>query len=260
LLVISDDRQPSWFDEIMLAACLEAERLGQAPVGSEHILLALLEADDGTIIGEIAGSRLPAAGVREQAARRTRAERSVHPSADPLSLRALAALVAICLSGPKIRGTAGLARLAYLTLLSDEDAGAVRTLRAIGVPVAPLRLLLALRLGLITVIAPAVALRPPEPLTSAAGDRQVRLRWDAVGDSACADYRLYRDSAVLHEGSGTAFVDRWLRNGVTHVYAVAACNAAGREGQRSAPVVATPIPEIGVARAAAAHCSRDVFT
>jgi Clp amino terminal domain, pathogenicity island component len=257
--VIREDRRQSWFDEVMLAACLEAERLGQAPVGTEHVLLALLDADAGSVIGEIPGSRVPVAVVRAQAARRTRAERSAHPSADPLSLRALAALAAICLSGANVQGSARLARLAYLTLLSDEDAGAVRILRAIGVSAAPLRLLLALRLGLITVMAPAVALRPPEPLTAAAGDRQVRLRWDAVGDPGCAGYRLYRDGAVLHEGSGTAFLDRWLRNGVTHVYAVAACDADGREGQRSAPVVATPIPEIGVARAAAAYRSRDVL-
>jgi hypothetical protein len=256
--VIGDDRRRSWFDEIMLTACLEAERLGQAPVGTEHVLLALLETDAGNLIGEVAGSRLPVARVREQAARRTQADRSVHPSADPLSMRALVTLVAICLSGSKIRGTAGLARLAYLTLLSDEDAGAVRTLRAVGVPAAPLRLLLALRLGLITVMTPAVALRSPEPLTSAAGERQVRLRWDAVGDPGCAGYRLYRDGAVLHEGSSTAFVDRWLPNGVTHVYTVAACDADGQEGQRSAPVVATPIPEIA-ARTAAVHRSRDVL-
>jgi hypothetical protein len=260
LLVVGEDRRQSWFDELLQAACLEAERLGQAPVGTEHVLLALLEADAGTIIGELPGSRLPVAAVREQVARRARAECSAHPSADPLSLRALAALVAICVSGAKVRGTAGLARLAYLTLLSDEDAGAARTLRAIGVPAAPLRLLLALRLSLITVMAPAISLRPPEPLTAAAGSRQVRLRWDAVGDPGCAGYRLYRDGAVLHEGSGTAFVDQRLPNGVTHVYAVAACDADGREGQRCAPAVATPIPEIGARREVAAHRIPDVLT
>src|SRR6266511_4028827 len=243
--MVGEDRERSWLDGIIVSACLEAERLGHKPVGSEHVLLALLERDAGSATGEPSANRLPVDRIRDETVRRANQERSVTPVTDPLSLRAHAALTAISLCSARIRDVDALASLAYLTLLSDGDAGAVRVLRAVGVRVPPLRLMLARRLGLIPVTPPPIALSPPGSLAAVGPSHEVRLRWGAVGDSDCTGYRLYRDGAVIHESPGTAFVDRPLRNGVTHVYAVAACDAWGRESERSAPVVATPIPDIG---------------
>jgi len=90
----------------------------------------------------------------------------------------------------------------------------------------------------------------PSGLAAVAGDRQVRLGWDANSEADLAGYRLYRDTASFADPSevdpvvdtlitGTSFTDTGLTNGQTYHYRVAAVDTASNESALSAEVQKT---------------------
>ncbi|MEU9077188.1 PHB depolymerase family esterase [Kitasatospora sp. NPDC048538] len=78
----------------------------------------------------------------------------------------------------------------------------------------------------------------PSGLTAApAGASSIALAWQAV--SGAASYRVYRDGAVVGGTTGPSFTDGGLAPGTAYGYAVAAVDAAGAVGARSATVTGT---------------------
>ncbi|MEU8431586.1 PHB depolymerase family esterase [Streptomyces sp. NPDC029216] len=73
--------------------------------------------------------------------------------------------------------------------------------------------------------------------TTGVTDTSVTLAWNDV--SAAASYAVYRDGVRIATPTGSPFTDTGLSPGSTHTYAVAARDAAGAEGARSAETSAT---------------------
>ncbi|MEW2556879.1 PHB depolymerase family esterase [Streptomyces zhihengii] len=71
----------------------------------------------------------------------------------------------------------------------------------------------------------------------AASDTSIVLRWNAV--EGAAGYAVHRGGSRVAVVSGTTWTDTSPAPGSTHTYTVAARDAAGTEGARSAPVTAT---------------------
>lgn len=88
----------------------------------------------------------------------------------------------------------------------------------------------------------------PTGLTGTAGDAQVDLRWDAVGDTAVVGYRVYFRASVdqswtLDPNGLTATTESvvsGLTNGVEHILAVTSVRADGTESNKSSTVTVTP--------------------
>ncbi|MGW7436981.1 extracellular catalytic domain type 1 short-chain-length polyhydroxyalkanoate depolymerase [Streptomyces sp. NPDC054849] len=76
-------------------------------------------------------------------------------------------------------------------------------------------------------------------------DTSVTLNWNAV--TGAASYAVYRDGARVATPTAAPFTDTGLSAGSGHVYSVAARDAAGTEGVRSAEITATTT-------GAAPHC------
>ncbi|WP_455351963.1 extracellular catalytic domain type 1 short-chain-length polyhydroxyalkanoate depolymerase [Streptomyces sp. SYSU K217416] len=68
-------------------------------------------------------------------------------------------------------------------------------------------------------------------------DTSVGLNWNSVGGAA--SYAVYRDGSRIATPTAPPFTDTGLSPGTTHTYSVAARDAAGAEGARSAEVSAT---------------------
>jgi poly(hydroxyalkanoate) depolymerase family esterase len=68
-------------------------------------------------------------------------------------------------------------------------------------------------------------------------DTSISLAWQVV--DGAADYAVYRDGARVAAPRGTSFTDTSLASGSTHTYQVAARDAAGAEGARSAQITAS---------------------
>ncbi|MGW3230000.1 extracellular catalytic domain type 1 short-chain-length polyhydroxyalkanoate depolymerase [Kitasatospora sp. NPDC001095] len=77
----------------------------------------------------------------------------------------------------------------------------------------------------------------PSGLTATAGTGSVALGWQAV--SGAASYQVFRNGTQVGSASGTAFTDTGLTAGTTYSYTVAAVDASGAAGPRSAAVTAT---------------------
>ncbi|WP_030060709.1 MULTISPECIES: alpha/beta hydrolase family esterase [Streptomyces] len=78
----------------------------------------------------------------------------------------------------------------------------------------------------------------PSGLTATpAGATSVALGWQAV--SGAASYRVYRDGTQVGSATGVSFTDTGLTAGTTYGYTVAAVDASGTVGARSATVTAT---------------------
>ncbi|MFE4974290.1 PHB depolymerase family esterase [Kitasatospora sp. NPDC056651] len=77
----------------------------------------------------------------------------------------------------------------------------------------------------------------PTGLTATATAGSVTLAWQAV--SGAASYQVFRDGAQVGSPTGTAFTDGGLAAGTTYGYTVAAVDASGAVGARSAAVPAT---------------------
>ncbi|MEW1926891.1 PHB depolymerase family esterase [Streptomyces sp. NPDC088360] len=69
-----------------------------------------------------------------------------------------------------------------------------------------------------------------------ATDTSVTLNWNSV--SGAASYAVYRDGARIATPTGPPFTDTGLSPGGSHTYSVAARDASGAEGARSAQVTA----------------------
>ncbi|MFG2915441.1 PHB depolymerase family esterase [Kitasatospora sp. NPDC048298] len=77
----------------------------------------------------------------------------------------------------------------------------------------------------------------PTGLTATAAAGSVALGWQAV--SGAASYQVFRNGTQVGSASGTAFTDTGLTAGTTYSYTVAAVDASGAAGARSAAVTAT---------------------
>jgi hypothetical protein len=87
-------------------------------------------------------------------------------------------------------------------------------------------------------IAPSV----PAGVTAAvdAKRRRVTVSWSASTDNvAVTSYRVWRDGAVIGEGTGTWYLDASVTAGSSHSYYVTARDGAGNESAPSASVFAT---------------------
>ncbi|MFF1907506.1 PHB depolymerase family esterase [Kitasatospora sp. NPDC058218] len=73
--------------------------------------------------------------------------------------------------------------------------------------------------------------------TTATGQDSVALGWQAVTDAT--SYVLYRDGARVAAPTGTSYTDIGLSPGASYTYAVAAVDAAGVVGARSAGLTVT---------------------
>src|SRR5690606_39504470 len=71
---------------------------------------------------------------------------------------------------------------------------------------------------------------------TAVTDTTIGLTWDAV--EGAADYTVYRDGAPVATVDATSHTDDGLTAGASHTYAVAARDADGTPGRRSAPLTA----------------------
>lgn len=95
------------------------------------------------------------------------------------------------------------------------------------------------------IIAPAA----PTNLALSAGDRQVTLSWNSVGDAA--RYRVYRSPVsgggyvLAGETTATSFTDTGLTNAQAVYYVVKAVDAAGNVGPASNEASGTPSYQIG---------------
>ncbi|MFJ3791562.1 PHB depolymerase family esterase [Kitasatospora sp. NPDC090091] len=82
------------------------------------------------------------------------------------------------------------------------------------------------------------SLPAPAALTAtAAGTGSVALTWQAV--TGAASYAVYRDGAEVAGPTTTSYTDTGLSAGTSYSYRVAAVDATGTEGERSAAVTAT---------------------
>lgn len=72
---------------------------------------------------------------------------------------------------------------------------------------------------------------------SAVGDTSVTLTWDRV--PGAADYAVHRDGVQVATPDGPPYADGGLAPGTGHTWTVAARDAAGTAGARSAPVTAS---------------------
>ncbi|WP_189849927.1 extracellular catalytic domain type 2 short-chain-length polyhydroxyalkanoate depolymerase [Streptomyces omiyaensis] len=83
------------------------------------------------------------------------------------------------------------------------------------------------------------ALPAPTGLAGTAGATTVSLSWNAV--PGAASYEVYRDGAEVGTApaGATGYTDTGLTAGTSHGYAVAAVDASGTVGARSAPVTVT---------------------
>jgi poly(hydroxyalkanoate) depolymerase family esterase len=78
----------------------------------------------------------------------------------------------------------------------------------------------------------------PAGLTvTGSGDTSIALAWQAV--DGASDYAVYRDGTRVATPLGPSFTDTSLAAGSTHAYRVAARDAAGTEGTRSAQITAS---------------------
>ncbi|MFE6157895.1 PHB depolymerase family esterase [Streptomyces sp. NPDC056486] len=73
--------------------------------------------------------------------------------------------------------------------------------------------------------------------TTGASDTSVTLNWSSV--EGAASYAVYRDGVRVATPTGPPFTDAGLSSGASHTYSVAARDAAGTAGTRSAQVTAS---------------------
>ncbi|MGN9793134.1 extracellular catalytic domain type 1 short-chain-length polyhydroxyalkanoate depolymerase [Streptomyces sp. OZ13] len=78
---------------------------------------------------------------------------------------------------------------------------------------------------------------PAGLVVTGADDTSIALAWQAV--DGAADYAVYRDGSRVATPRGISFTDTSLAAGSTHTYRVAARDAAGAEGARSAQITAS---------------------
>ncbi len=129
-------------------------------------------------------------------------------------------------------------------LTSGHGHGPVRVVRAAEPPVRsstrpsphPGKRTHAAAKGPLSTTAPhGAGLGAPDHLTGQPRYGTVTLRWYAV--SRAAGYVIFRDGQDVGQTTGLLFDDTGLRNGQPHTWTVAAVDAAGARGDRSAPYV-----------------------
>lgn len=86
----------------------------------------------------------------------------------------------------------------------------------------------------------------PTTLTASLGG--IQLDWDESPESDLAEYRIYRDGALIGASESSAYSDLGLRAGTSHSYAVTAVDFSGNESGRSNTATATAPRRQGYAR------------
>lgn len=81
----------------------------------------------------------------------------------------------------------------------------------------------------------------PTGFMATAGDGYVDLSWQANSEGDLAGYRVYRDSALIADVTGTTYRDGLVTNGISYSYYVTAYDSNGNESSASTTVMATPV-------------------
>ena len=78
-------------------------------------------------------------------------------------------------------------------------------------------------------------------LSGSVGDTENTLSWTSVSDpSPPVTYQLYRDGALVYDGTATTFIDTALSNGATYDYVVRATDGAGNQSGNSGIAALAP--------------------
>jgi hypothetical protein len=221
---------------LLLHALQEAQRLDHDVVGTEHLLLALLVHDNGTVAGLLSSRRVSIELARDATARRPgqRAALPTGEAAPALTWRAEQALIALRRVTEQSDDAQQRVEAAYMATIHDDAAGAVEVLQGLGIGIEFLRHALAGQAA-----PPRQVPNPPDMLTAAGSDGQALVSWSA-SPAAAEGYRLYRNGQPVYTGPGTSFMDMGLRNGIAYMYWICVLNQDRREGRHSDPVTAVP--------------------